>query len=143
MKIAILFNCFFLLSIFQSQGQNQDSLTIRKYYEQNTILWPGWTRYYKNNQSFPLRNLKNEINLSPDAIHEFALYRRNRTGLNVTMIAGTGLFVAALLVNDRQTKLGLLAASTLTVAISLPFSFSTSSHLSRAIWLHNRDIILR
>ncbi len=143
MKPFILFNLLFLLSCSQLRAQNQDSVAIKKYYEENAILWLGWTKYYKNNQSFPLKNLKKEIIFSPDAIHEFSQYKRNRTYLNVTAIVGGGLFFSAFVVKDTEIKLGMLAGSIAVLTFSIPISLNTSKHLSRSIWLHNRDILLR
>lgn len=143
MRIFILFASFTFLACFPLSAQNKDSVAIKKYYEENTILWLGWTKYYKNNQLFPLRNLKKEIILSPDAIHEFGEYRRNRVIMETGLIVSTGLLVSSLFVKDRQVKLGMLAGSIVTASISFPVSIITGEHLSRAVWLHNRDILLR
>ncbi len=143
MRIIILFSLLFLLTTSQIAAQNQDSLAIKKYYEENAILWLGWTKYIKNNQSFPLKNLKKEIIFSPDAIHEFSLYRRNRTYLNVSTVIGSGLFVSSFVAKDTDTRLRRLAISMAVLTFSIPISFNTSKHLSRAIWLHNRDTLLR
>lgn len=143
MRILVLFILILLLADSQIVAQNQDSMAIKKYYEENAILWLGWTKYIKNNQSFPLKNLEKEIIFSPDAIHEFSLYRRNRTYLNVSAIVGGGLYLSALVVKDREVKLGLFAGSLVAFSFSIPLSLNTSKHLSRAVWLHNRDILLR
>lgn len=143
MRIIASICCISLFAFSPLAAQNQDSLAIRKYYEENAILWPGWTKYIKGNKSFPLRNLKEEIIYSPEAIHELSLYRKNRAYLEITMIASTGLLISAILVQDQKVKLGLLTGSLITASISIPLSFNTSAHLSRAIWLHNRDILLK
>ena len=143
MRLFILFNLLFLLSCSQLSAQNQDSVAIKKYYEENAILWLGWTKYIKNNQSFPLKNLEKEIVFSPDAIHEFSKYRRYRTYLNISAIVGGGLYLSALVAKDREVKLGMFAGSLVALSFSIPFSLNTSKHLSRAVWLHNRDILLR
>lgn len=143
MRICILFNLLFLLAFSQLAAQNQDSVAIKKYYEENAILWLGWTKYIKNNQSFPLKNLEKEIIFSPDATHEFSRYKRNRTYLSISAFVGSGLYLSALLAKDREVKLGMFAGSLVAFSFSIPLSFNTSKHLSRAIWLHNRDILLR
>ncbi len=143
MRLLFLLGGFILLTLSQVHAQNQDSVAIKKYYEENAIYWLGWTTYYKNNQLFPLRDLKKEIILSPDAIYEFEKYKHNRTGLEISGAIGLGLFFSSFLVQDRQTKVGLLAGSAVALTISLPMSLSTGKHLSRAIWLHNRDVLLK
>ncbi|MEQ8304836.1 MAG: hypothetical protein RIB47_15685 [Cyclobacteriaceae bacterium] len=124
-------------------AQSQDSLEFKNYYEQNAILWTGWTKYYKNNQAYPLKDLRKEIVFSTEAQNELALYRRNRTFLDISMIAAAGLLVSSLIVEKQELRIGLATASIVTATISLPFSFSTSRHLSKAIWFHNRDVLLK
>ncbi len=143
MRIFLLLSLLYLMAFSQLAAQNQDSVAIKKYYEENAIIWLGWTKYIKNNQTFPLKNLEKEIIFSPDAIHEFSKYRRYRTYLTISAIVGGGLYLSALVAKDREVKLGMFAGSLVALSFSIPFSFDTSKHLSRAVWLHNRDILLR
>ena len=143
MRILILFNLFSLAAFSQLCAQNKDSVAIKKYYEENTILWLGWTTYIKNNKSFSLKNLRKEIIFSPEAVHELSKYQRSRTYLTVSGIVGIGLTFSALLVKDREVKLGMMAGGVVALTLSIPFSLRTGNHLSRALWLHNRDILLQ
>ena len=143
MRIFLLLSLLYLMAFSQLAAQNQDSVAIKKYYEENAILWLGWTKYIKNNQTFPLKNLEKEIIFSPDAIHEFSKYRRYRTYLTISAIVGGGLYLSALVAKDREVKLGMFAGSLVALSFSVSFSFDTSKHLNRAIWFHNRDILLR
>ncbi len=143
MKTIFLFGCLFLLTWLCAKAQNQDSVAIKKFYEENTIYWTGSTKYIKNYQYFPLRDLKKEIRLSPDAIHEYEQYRRNDRFLKTAFLASGAMLVSAILVKNRQVKLGLLTGSVITATIAIPISFKSSAHLGRAIWLHNRDVLLK
>jgi hypothetical protein len=141
MKAFILFNLLVLPAFSRLCAQNRDSVAIKKYYEENTILWLGWTNYIKNNKSFPLKNLRKEIIFSPEAVHELSEYKRNRTYLTASTAVGIGLTFSALLVKDREVKLGMMAGGVVALTLSIPFSLRAGKHLSRAIWLHNRDIL--
>lgn len=143
MKTLFLFACLVLLTLFCAKAQNQDSVAIKKYYEENTIWWNGSSHYIKSYQSFPLRDLKNEIRFSPDAIDQYKEYRRDYRFLRGTIIASTGLLVAAILVKDQKVRVGLLAGSIIATTISIPIRYKSSIHLGKAIWLHNRDVLLK
>lgn len=143
MRLFILFNLLFLLSCSQLRAQNQDSVAIKKYYEENAILWLGKAKYFKNYQPYPLKNLKNEIKFSPDAKYEFTQYRRNRKILIGSLIATEVLAISSILATDTRAKVGLLAGSLIGLSIAIPASSKSMSHLSKSIWLHNRDILLR
>ena len=134
---------FFLLVGISLSAQSQDSLEFKKYYEQNAILWTGWTKYYKNNKAYPLKDLRKEITFSAEAQNELALYRRNRTFLTIGMITTAGLLISSALVENQDLRIRLATASVVTATISLPFSFSTSKHLGKAIWFHNRDVLMK
>lgn len=141
---CLLLSSFFLLMIrSHSSAQNQDSVAIRKYYEENAILWLGGSRYYKHNQSFPLKSLKTEMKFSPAAMVELDQFRRSRTYSTIGLVATGGLLVSSFLVKNRHTKTTLLVGSAVTLSISIPFTIKKQSHLSRAIWYYNRDILLR
>jgi hypothetical protein len=143
MKITAIFRVFFLLAAVQSMAQNADSLAIKKYYDENAILWLGGLRYYKNNESFGLKHLKEEFKPYPIAAHEYSQYRTNRAFLTGTALVGVSLLVSSYLVHDRHTRQALALGSVISFAIAIPFAIKTKSHLSRAIWIHNRDMLLR
>ena len=143
MKPLFLIAFFLLMGLSCAMAQNQDSVAIKKFYEENTIYWNGSTKYIKNFQSYPLRKLKDEIQFSPDAIHAYKQYRRDYNITRATLLASGVLLLSGMLVKDHEVKLGLLSCSIITTTVSIPFSLSSSKHLGRSIWLHNRDILLR
>ncbi|MBK5279107.1 MAG: hypothetical protein JJE09_09625 [Bacteroidia bacterium] len=143
MRNYLLFTSLLFFSSVQALAQNSDSIAIKKYYEANAILWLGKTKYFKNNQSFPLKQLKTEIKFSPDATYEFDQYRRNLKILMASIIATEVLAISSILAIDPYVKLGLLGGSLITLSIALPANSKTWAHLNRSIWLHNRDILLR
>ncbi len=143
MRNFILLNLLVLLAFSQLVAQNKDSVAIKKYYEENAILWLGKSKYFKNNQSYQLKNLKNEFKFSIDATYEFAQYRRNRKLLIGSLIVTEVLAISSILATDPGIKVGLLAGSLIGISIAIPASSKSFAHLNRAIWLHNRDILLR
>ncbi len=143
MRTLFVFGGFFFLAISPTTAQNPDSVAIKKFYEENTIYWMGTLKYMKNNQLFPIKNLKNEIRFSPDAIYEYKMSMHNKRMLTGAIIVSSALLVSGALVKNRQVRLGLLAGSLITIGAAFPFSLKFSSHMGRAIWLHNRDLLLR
>lgn len=144
MKMRALVIGFFMLKISTGvNGQNRDSIAVRNFYEQNTILWPGQNKYIKSNQSYPLKNLANEFSFSKEASWEFKQYKQSRTVALITAIAGNALIISSTLTRDRGTRIGLLGSSLVPLTISLTFSIKATPHLQRAIWIHNRDVLIR
>ncbi len=143
MRTITVFASLYLLLSVPLKAQTTDSLAIKKYYEENTILWLGSGKYFKGLKSFPLRNLKNEIRYSPDAKYEFDQYRNSRKIYTGILIAGDALLISSLFVKDRDTKFGLLLGSVITFSIGIPVSISSTRNLHRFIWLQNRDVLLR
>jgi hypothetical protein len=143
MRTLILFCCLFLVIIVPLNAQNPDSLAVKKYYEANTILWTGTGKYFKGMQSYRLQNLKNEPIDSPDAKFEFDGYVHSNNVFSVMIVASSALIVSSLIVKDNNTKVGLLFGSLVSYSIAIPFSSKSRRHLSRFIWLQNRDILLR
>ena len=144
MKFPFLLSCLVIcVNTISSQAQNKDSVAIRRYYEENAILWTGKTRYYKNNQSYPLRNLKEEFSFSKEASWEFAQYRKSGNTAMIGFLVTEGLLVSSFFVKDRNTRYALLAGSVVSLAITLPISAKARKHFYRAIWAYNRDILLR
>jgi uncharacterized membrane protein len=136
---------FFLAAagILPSVAQNRDSIAIRRYYEENTIFWMGQNRYYKNNQSYPIKNLKEEFKFSKDASWEYDLYRKSSSKALIGLLATEVLAISSIIVKDRNTKIALLAGSIVTLAISIPLSAKARKHFHRSIYYYNRDILLR
>ncbi len=143
MKPTFLVCLFILVCALPSLAQNKDSIAIRRYYEENAILWLGKTQYYKNNRSYPIKNLKEEFKFSKDASWEYAQYRKNSSKAVIGLLVTEGLLISSLLVKDRNTKIGLLAGGIVTLAITIPISSNARKHFHRSIYYYNRDILLR
>ena len=128
---------------FTLQAQNKDSVAIRRYYEENAILWTGSQKYYKNNQAYPIKNLKQEITFSKEASWEYAQFRKNNNAAVIGLIVTEALLISFILVKNRNVQWGLLAGSVVGFAFTLPLANKARTHLSRSIWAYNRDILLR
>lgn len=135
---------FFLFIPVPSLCQNTDSIAIRKYYQENSILWLGSGKYYKNEVAYPLRRLKTEMSGSPDALFEFKKYRKQETFAKIGFAAGTGLIVASFFERRRHySTSSYIYAGVAVVAVSIPLHLGANKHLGRAVWYYNRDILLR
>lgn len=125
-------------------AQSQDSIAIRKFYNENAILWTGsWSHYYQNNKTYPLKQLGDVVKFSPQALLEYQEYRKDRRVTIVLFTMSTSLLVSSVLVNDRNTKIVLAGGAVLTATIGIPFAKGWTSHLSKTIWIHNRDMLTR
>jgi hypothetical protein len=145
MNIKMSLSMLVLLGLtFFVSAQSRDSLEIKRYYEKNTIYWPGRRTYVKNDQHFPFINLKTEFEFSKEATWEFKEYKKDsRRSIICLVLAETLLLSSFLLTNDPLPSIGLIAAGGISLGFSIKFANLSFSHLSRAVWVHNRDVLLR
>jgi hypothetical protein len=99
--------------------------------------------YIKNNQSFKLRNLKNEFNFTVQGLEGYQAYRADNKKFIVTYSIGLGMLLSGLAYQgNKQTSNLLVFASVVPIAFSLHFSIRSQNRLSKAIWIRNRDVLL-
>lgn len=124
-------------------GQSADSLEIKRYYEQNTIFWPGRKVYFVGDQQFQLRDLKEQLSFSREATFELREFKRDRRRYWTTLLLSEVLFVTSITSRHPQTGLPMLLAAGIGFSISTRYYNRSVAHLQRAIWVHNRDVLLR
>lgn len=134
----------------ESPVSNQDSLLqkLKENYETKTILSDGFG--FEINGAYRgyglmLSKLKAELKNSSDAKAEFKLFEKKRNGVIALNLAGLGLIVTGASIYDSNKKIasGLILTGCLGVVFSLPLSAKASRHLSKSIWLYNRDAIFK
>jgi hypothetical protein len=119
-----------------------DSMSFFKKYELETIYLNN-NGYIKNNQSFKLRNLKNEFNFTVQGLEGYQAYRADNKKFIVTYSIGLGMLLSGLAYQgNKQTSNLLVFASVVPIAFSLHFSIRSQNRLSKAIWIRNRDVLL-
>lgn len=144
MKLTTISSIFFLcLFALHASGQNRDSIAIRRYYEENSILWLGQSKYEKNNQIYPVQNLKNEFTAYRDASAEFKKYQKTNRGVGAAIITSTLLLTTSFIVKDRNVKIACAAGSVVAISVAIPLGYKSIKQLTRSIWYYNRDILLQ
>lgn len=113
-------------------------------YDRNTIyLKKGG--FEKNGQTIRFgalkKNLKKELTASPMALQE---YKRSRTNFWVAMsctVVSTALTLSGI---QRKYIYKELSYSGLSLSLlTIPFNIKAQNQLNRAVWLYNREAILR
>ena len=144
MKLSTSLTGFFLcLFISSAWSQNRDSIAIRRYYEENSIVWLGRTKYEKNGQLYPLHNLKTEFIPYRDASTEFRNYQKTNRTVIGAMVLSSALLFTSIVAKDRTLKYVCLAGSFVSITVAVPLSYKGLRQLSRSIWYYNRDILLK
>lgn len=139
--ISFVFAACFMALV--SVGQSADSLEIKRYYERNTIFWPGRKVFFVGDQQFQLRDLKEQMAFSKEATLELREFRRDRRRYWITLALAEVLIVASVTSRDPQVGLPLLLVSGIGFTFSTRYYNRSVAHLQRAIWVHNRDVLLR
>lgn len=144
---AFLILMFTTLSV-AGFSQANDSLEVRKFYEQNLIRWEGGSRYFKNNVALPVRKLELEYLYSKDAMKEFGKYKTEKTiGITGFVLTAALLTTSIVTTNTRNRRInyntGYLIASAVTLSASITITIKSKRHLGRSVWLYNRDTLLR
>ena len=144
MKItAILFGFSLCLSILTASGQNVDSVAIRRYYAENSILWLGRYKYEKNNQLYPVSRLKIEFAPYRDASTEYNQYLKTNRAVAGVFLLSSALIITSFVAKDRNVKIGCAVGSLVAVTVAIPLSYKGIRQLTRSIWYYNRDILLK
>lgn len=140
-KVAIIFLPI-LFFVIETSAQNQDSVAIRRYYEENAILWLGENIFYKGDKKLTLKEMEATMAISRSALADFRQYKKSKTWTAVTLTASLGLLVGGAFVKERRTQNYMLAGSMVMATVSIPLARKSQRYLGRSIWTYNRDILL-
>lgn len=125
-------------------AQDKDSLAIRTFYNKNAILVTGNLNYYfQDDKRYPMKQMREVLKFSPEALHEFNEYQKDRSTTVFFLVTSVSCLVSSVFVKDRETRLALGVGAVLTAGIAIPFSKGWTTHLNRAVWVHNRDMLIR
>ena len=129
---------FFLLNATQAQ------LPVDRNYSEKTIYLKG-NKYIKDGIEYPngffFKNIKSEMEISPNAIVEYGKFEDNRnTSLLISGLALVGVLIAPNLKNKEVRNRVLLGSLGLSL-VSIPISFKSANHFQKAIWIRNGDAL--
>jgi hypothetical protein len=122
---------------------------LRAKYEQEAIYTFNNNKYVKGGETkrtgFLGRKLTSEFTHTSEGMQEFQQYRKKaKTGFWLTTGAVAGLFGSAVLISVNPA-LG-IAAYSAVIATSITggvFAIKSQEHFERAVWLRNRDELIR
>lgn len=137
--ISIFLLTFCVINLSYSQT---DSLALKKVYEKDVIYLSG-KKYIKNNNLYPLYNLKSEFKENSEGLLVYQMYENDFGVSRVFSTIGTIGFIASYFVGQRNPNAGYatLIASGLAITISQPYSARAKKRINKAVWLRNRDVL--
>ena len=128
---------FFSLSTAQAQFVNKD-------YQIESIYLKG-AKYVKNGIVYPRGffdvKLKNEMEISPNAVIEFKKYQKKRNIALILSTLGLVTITAAIDPNNANTSPSLVVIGLGAALVAIPFSVKATNHFHKSIWIRNGDIL--
>ena len=151
-KIMHMRNALLLLFLFatcQNFAQTSNTITtdsLKTRYENETLhFYKGYISRGMNGQRLRGMDLKTELNKTPEAGKEFALYQKKKTASLIIAGAGLASVIAGAIIRNNTPKsqgaAALLIFGYSTQLVALPIAIGARKKLDHAIWLHNRDIL--
>ena len=115
-------------------------------YASKTIYLKG-NKFIKDGIEYPsgflFKNLKKQMEVSPQAVIEFKKYEKNRNAaivLSTVSLVGYLYALPRIIINNNNTNGVVLGAIGVSL-ISIPFSLKSANHFHKAIWLRNGDAL--
>jgi Family of unknown function (DUF6010) len=149
-KQAVLIVFMTFSCTFSAQSQvvsTRDSLV--KVFEQSSIMLQG-NKYSINGTSYKMgfgnRNIGETLKKKPMAYAEFELYKKNQKKSLILNLVGGSAALASILVNQKTDKAlftGLSLTGLVCLGVSIPFNSKSTKQFNKAIWLYNRDVLLK
>jgi hypothetical protein len=153
MKTFFLIVIALLMSAINMQIIAQEADTsLKTNYEQQTIYLDGTTnKYVKKNENKKIglfgKKLKHEFeNSSLEAKQEIEIYsRHNKLGAIFSSVGLVIVFTTTILIPEIvfPIYLGLTVIGYIPTTIGIIHLIKAPRHLNKAIWLYNRDVILK
>ena len=140
LKTTFLFLLFFY-SIQALFGQKLSGESIKERYEQQTVFWQGNKLMFQG-QKLKLNQFKSELLRYEDSRMEFDLYKKHdRNGWIWYGVAVGGIIASVAWRDDTASGIS-LGVSLSALLPSLIHLVKADKHLSKSIWLYNRDALL-
>lgn len=117
---------------------------LKSKYEKEVIYFSG-RYYFKNNERYSIKNLSSEFQNSPDGLIELNLAKSDsRKAKGFLLIGALAYFSGAIVLSHNEdVGIGLVAVSIPINLLSIHFSLKASKKLNRAVWLRNRDVLIK
>ncbi len=142
-KTGLTLAAFMGLVLATTGVAQSDSLAIRRYYEKNTIYWPGRNTYVKADQHYPLKNLRHEFEFSKEAQLEWREHKRDKRRAIICLVVAQTLLLGGAISDEPIVLLTAAGGAGILLSVSVRHSNRSFAHLNRSVWVHNRDVLLR
>lgn len=136
---------FLFSTIYSSVLSQVDSTEFKSIYDKETIYFSG-NKYVKGELKYPIKFLEEEFNFSPEGKNLYHLSVVDSRNQKILASIGLGMFVSGLvLANNREKGIGagLFIGSIVPNIISLKFAIRSVNRQQKAVWVRNRDMLLR
>ena len=134
-----------LIWSFEANAQ-LDTAALKLKYEKEVIYFSGG-KYVKDGVKYPYRQLKNEFSNSTEGLKTFKMYESDAEKSRYAARAFLGLLITGIIVDftTEQSNLaaGLALAAFIPYGFSIHFSIRADKKMKKAVWLRNRDVLLR
>ena len=134
-----------LLSLAFEATAQLDSLALWRKYEKEAIYFSG-SGYIKGDQKYPIRDLKKEFEFSPLGKEVYRMSRSDKNMGRASVILGFvsySVWINSISKNTKHPSPTPLLATVGFWGISIPFSIRSVNRMNKAVWLRNRDVLLR
>ncbi len=141
MKLITLI--FLLVSFVHSTAQS-DSLLLKRKYEAGAIYFSG-RGYIKNETSYRLKYLKYEFKESKEGQLMYEMARSDKRKFVFFYATSLVAIIVGPIVSRQNNQLtaGLFFGGMISLGASINFSISSINKMHKAVWLRNRDVLLR
>ena len=148
MKTHFIIGCTLILLSISFKLSAQTDTTLKRIYEQQTIHFNGKS-YVINNREIKIKDLYKEFDsCSPEAKEEMRLYRKYDKRAMIGNL-GTAIFLTDIILLTTDTRLTMttywivFTVGLIPSIIGIRNANKSYKHFSNAIWLHNRDVLLK
>lgn len=138
--LLALLTLLFIITFFSTAQAQIDN----KKYKTESIYFKGF-KYVKNGVEYPVgffgKNLKKEMEVSPNAVIEYKRYEKKRNTALVIYSIGLATVISGLVVDDNNLRNGLLIGGAGVTIVSFVISDKADESFEKAVWIRNGEIL--
>jgi len=144
MFLKTIISIFVLLQALTEAFGQIDSITLKKIYEKEIIYFSG-SKYIKNNNAYPIKNLVAEFKPNTEGFEQYKLFASDQEKSRLYAGFGLTFIVLGIIISRNEPDLGsgLVIGSFVPISISVNFSIKADKKMRKAVWLRNRDVLLQ
>lgn len=140
----LIISVAFLFFSFESYAQ-LDTAALKLKYEKEVIYFSG-ARYVKGGTEYQLKNLKNEFSFSVDGMNMYKMYQSDFQKQRLYSSLFLVTYISGIVIGlntGGNVGTAIIIGSLIPMGVSFHFGFSADKKMKKAVWLRNRDVLLR